>query len=100
MDKHKPHHELNDIKKCFRTPEQIRTANSSIISMGLLGLNKEDVVEVIQSLTIRNLYKSMTSYLDHQIWQDVYFTNYNEIRLYVKFTIDFEGYLLISFKQR
>lgn len=66
-----------------------------------LNFSDEDVVIVVQSLSIRDFHKSMTSQRDHTIWQDVYFPKYQGVELYVKFTRDEDDkyYLLISFKQ-
>lgn len=47
-----------------------------------------------------DLDKSMTSHLDHTIWQDVYKPTVGKTELYVKFTVDRQGqYFLISFKE-
>ena len=37
-----------------------------------LGLTLQDVVEVVQSMKRAHFYKSMTSFADHRVWQDVY----------------------------
>lgn len=57
------------------------------------------VVLCIQGITRRHLYKSMTSDADSRIWQDVYHVPFRDIILYVKFTTDPQGYLLLSFKE-
>ncbi|RKZ37078.1 MAG: hypothetical protein DRQ49_16855 [Gammaproteobacteria bacterium] len=57
-------------------------------------------MSVIQSLKYHHFYKSMTTYADHRVWQDVYHFEYNALSLYIKFMRDSEGYLIISFKKR
>lgn len=42
----------------------------------------------------------MTSQADHRVWQDVYHVPFKDLVLYVKFTTDAQGYLLISFKEK
>jgi motility quorum-sensing regulator/GCU-specific mRNA interferase toxin len=42
----------------------------------------------------------MTSIADARIWQDVYHVPCTVAVLYVKFTTDVEGYLVISFKEK
>ena len=42
----------------------------------------------------------MTSYADHRIWQDVYHVEWREVMMYLKFTIDDNGYLVVSFKAK
>lgn len=65
-----------------------------------LGLRRADVVRVIQSLTRERFYKSMTTFADHRVWQDVYRVPCEGCVLNVKFTTDAQGYLVISFKEK
>jgi motility quorum-sensing regulator / GCU-specific mRNA interferase toxin len=37
-----------------------------------MGLTSEEMLDVIAGLTRREFYKSMTTYHNHRIWQDVY----------------------------
>ena len=37
-----------------------------------MGLTSHEMLAVIAALTRRNFYKSMTTYADHRVWQDVY----------------------------
>ena len=37
-----------------------------------MGLRIPEMLEVVCSMTIANFYKSMTTYHDHTVWQDVY----------------------------
>ena len=48
-----------------------------------------------------HFFKSMTSYEDHRIWQDVYYVPSSAGLLYVKFTADVvTEFLLLSFKEK
>ncbi len=47
-----------------------------------------------------HFYKSMTSHSDHTIWQDVYHVPHGDIVLYLKFTVDAEGHIVISLKEK
>ena len=100
MEKHRPHYLLEAIKEAFADGDNLRMSLTSYRSAISLGLNRNDVVTVIQALTVKDFYKSMTSYADHRIWQDVYHARYEDLELYVKFTVDSEGYFLISFKEK
>jgi len=51
------------------------------------------------SLVNQDLYKSMTSYSDNKIWQDVYYKNIDTLELYIKLQIT-EKAIVISFKER
>jgi len=53
----------------------------------------------VQGLSGANFYKSMTSYEDHKVWQDVYHAEWRGKELYLKFQQVGE-YYVISFKER
>jgi len=57
-------------------------------------------VNTIQSIKRSDFLKSMTTYADHRIWQDVYNTTFNGYLLYIKFQIDEEGHFVVSFKEK
>jgi motility quorum-sensing regulator/GCU-specific mRNA interferase toxin len=78
----------------------LRITKTALTCAEKLGLTLQDVVDVIQSMTREQFFKSMTSIASHAIWQDVYHVPYEGIVLYVKFTTDAEGYLVISFKEK
>ena len=65
-----------------------------------LGINDlAGMCDVVMSLTIANFYKSMTTYADHRIWQDVYHaetTGGDEV--YLKLTV-IDDVLIVSFKE-
>jgi motility quorum-sensing regulator/GCU-specific mRNA interferase toxin len=65
-----------------------------------LGLRDDDIIEIIQTLRTQHFFKSMTTYANHRVWQDVYHADFRDLVLYVKFMIDNEGYLLISLKEK
>jgi motility quorum-sensing regulator/GCU-specific mRNA interferase toxin len=100
VEKRKPHHSLTTIKTTFATVEALRMTNSSRQTMRGLGMDYLDVVAVIQATTRQHFYKSMSSISDATVWQDVYHVPAGARVLYVKFTTDVDGYLLISFKER
>ena len=65
-----------------------------------LGMDEQAVVDVIASLTAEDFEKSMPSARDPAIRQDVYKPVVDSRELYVKFTLDAQGgLLLISFKE-
>lgn len=63
-------------------------------------MSRADIVLCIQGIVRPHFHKSMTSNADSRIWQDVYYVPFQAIVLYVKFTTEADGYLLISFKER
>nr|WP_318652759.1 type II toxin-antitoxin system MqsR family toxin [Pseudomonas sp. PDM22] len=54
---------------------------------------------VITGLTSADFYKSMTTYADHSIWQDVYRPWVNGRQAYVKLTLQGD-LLIVSFKEK
>lgn len=100
MEQLKPTYDLESIKSEFCAVARLRmtrTARNDALALGFL---MQDVITVIQSMTRQQFYKSMTSQADHKVWQDVYHVPASGIVLYVKFTMDVEGKLLISFKRK
>ncbi len=65
-----------------------------------MGFTLQDMVDAIQQLKRNNFVKSMTTFSDHRIWQDVYNTEYNGYCLYIKFQVDEMGHFVISFKEK
>ncbi len=62
-------------------------------------MDEQVVVNVVAGLLPRDFQKSMTSHLDRANWQHVYRPVVDGRELYVKFTLDAQGeLLLISFK--
>jgi motility quorum-sensing regulator/GCU-specific mRNA interferase toxin len=54
---------------------------------------------VVMALTPIDFYKSMTSYADHRIWQDVYRAKtLNGDEVYLKLTV-IDDVLIVSFKE-
>lgn len=100
MEKRRPHYSLGTIRATFTTVLALRITRTAIRCAHGLGLGLEDVVGIIQGITHQQFYKSMTSDANTAIWQDVYHVVHAGVVLYVKFTTDSEGYLVISFKEK
>ena len=84
-------------KPTFSTPKALNATGSA----AALGFGRAGIVEIIQSIERRDFDKSMTSYADHRVWQDVYHAPSEAGALYVKFTTDvMSGFLLLSFKEK
>lgn len=66
-----------------------------------LGFNRKAIVAALQRLTRKHFYKSMTSYANHRLWQDVYHLPHGEMVLYIKFTGEaVTGFTVLSFKEK
>ena len=98
MEKRTAHYSLDTIKTYIRNEQYFvtQTARQDYFS---LGLDDDEVIEIIMGLKPKNLYKSMTSYFDHKIWHDVYHEEYLGLKLYIKLQIN-DNAIIISFKER
>ena len=64
-------------------------------------LSVDQMQRIVGLLENRMLHKSMTTYADHRIWQDVYYTSYEDREIYIKVTYRTDGgHPIISFKER
>jgi len=96
MEKFNPSYNLSEFKQSdFRIT---RTAQRNAEN---LGFELENIREVISKMELKHFYKSMTSYANHKIWQDVYHVPYENMILYVKFTQNvISEFTLLSFKEK
>ena len=87
-EKRKPTYDLEAIKAVFATVAGLHATGSAVRGAAALGFG-------------RHFQKSMTSYADHRVWQDVYHVPSERGELYVKFTADaVTEFLLLSFKEK
>jgi motility quorum-sensing regulator/GCU-specific mRNA interferase toxin len=100
MEKKKPHYALDTIKATFATASSLRITTTATACAENLGIDLEGMVMIVQGMNREQFYKSMTSNRNSRVWQDVYHVTHDEVVLYVKFTTDSEGYLVISFKEK
>ena len=79
--------------------EKLNITGTAVRSAAALGFGRAEIVATIQTMDRKHFYKSMTSYGDHRIWQDVYHVPSAAGVLYVRFTADVvTEFLLLSFK--
>lgn len=97
MEKSIPHCKLSVVKAMIETGK-IRSTMSALAGGAAMGFNFEDIVNVVKSLTQADFYKSMTTYTDHQIWQDVYRPSTSVGEVYLKLTV-IDDVLIVSFKE-
>ncbi len=100
MEKRRAHYALDTIKATFSTPTALRITRSALTCARHLGIDLEGIIAVVQGTTREQFYKSMTSDASSAVGQDVYHVPCGSVVLYVKFTTDLEGYLVISFKEK
>lgn len=92
MEKKKREYELSDWKARFRNEKTrliTQLAYKGAASEGYMTV--EDISEVIERLCSKHFYKSMTTYKNHKIWQDVYRYQDGDKALYVKLQLSVDG---------
>jgi motility quorum-sensing regulator / GCU-specific mRNA interferase toxin len=97
MEKKKPHYNLSLIKEMIAAG-QVCATMSALTGGAALDFDFADMIEVVQALTSNDFYKSMTTYADHQIWQDVYRPCTSAGEVYLKLTV-IEAVIIVSFKE-
>jgi motility quorum-sensing regulator/GCU-specific mRNA interferase toxin len=97
MEHHTPRHDLAEVRRCIREGRVIVTA-TALRGARMLGLGLEDILDVALTLERGDFYKSMTTYRDHRIWQDVYRPQTSAGPVYFKLTVT-DRAVIISFKE-
>lgn len=96
MEKFNPTYNLEEFKNSDY--EITKTAQKGAEN---LGFELSEIDKVISTMEQKHFYKSMTSYANHKIWQDVYHVPYGGLTLYVKFTQNvISEFTLLSFKEK
>ena len=96
MEKFNPSYSLTEFKN-----SDFKITKTANMTAQELGFDKKGIREVISTMELKHFYKSMTSYANHKIWQDVYHIPYGEYILYIKFTQNVVSeFALLSFKEK
>jgi motility quorum-sensing regulator / GCU-specific mRNA interferase toxin len=99
MEKRTPHCKLTLIHALIQQGKvrATTTAFAGARELDIEGMT--GICAVVLSLATKNFYKSMTTYADHRIWQDVYHTTVtNGKEVYLKLTV-IDDVLVVSFKE-
>ena len=97
MEKRTPHCKLQVVKALIQAGKVSATV-SALEGGAALGLGFEDMLDILQALTVRDFYKSMTTNADHKLWQDVYRPSTLVGEVYLKLMV-VDGVLIVSFKE-
>ena len=71
-EKRTPHYDLIRLQEEVALRGAASFTKTALDGGWRMGLTTAEMLGVIASLSRRNFYKSMTTYADHRIWQDVY----------------------------
>ncbi len=72
MDKRTPHYDLARVQAGVAQLGAAAFTKTALDGGRTMGLTSAEMLAVIASLTRRDFYKSMTTFSDHRVWQDVY----------------------------
>lgn len=97
MEKRVPHCKL-PVVKALVASGKVRTTQAARVGASGLGLGLVDMLDVLTALQPTDFYKSMTTYADHTVWQDVYRPRTLAGDVYLKLTV-IDDVLIVSFKE-
>jgi motility quorum-sensing regulator / GCU-specific mRNA interferase toxin len=97
MEKRTPHCRLTEVKALVEVGK-VRATHSARLGATGLGFETSDMLAVVMALTAADFYKSMTTHVDHTIWQDVYRPSTQAGDVYLKLTV-IDDVLIVSFKE-
>src|SRR5258708_21197128 len=85
MEKRRPTYDLDAVIRTIGSTETLAITSSALRDAAALGFDRGGIVEMIQSIKRRMFFKSMTTFADHRVWQDVYHVPARGLVLYVNF---------------
>ena len=97
MEKRTPHCRLSIVKSMIQAGK-VRLINAARGGGKALGFEPAEIVDVVMALTVNDFYKSMTTWADHRVWQDVYRPTTKAGVVYLKLTV-IDDVLIVSFKE-
>lgn len=98
MEKKTPHTRLH-IVQTLVAAGKVRATKTAISGGIELGLTFDDMCDAISELKMTDFFKSMTTYNDHTVWQDVYRPILPCGAVYLKLTVS-NGVIIVSFKEK
>lgn len=101
MEKRKPSYDLNAIKAAIGSVETLSIKATALRNAEALGFDAAGIVNVILGTKRRMFVKSMSTFENHRLWQDVYHVPAASLVLYVKFQQDMlTEFTVVSFKEK
>lgn len=101
MEKRKPHYDLIAAQAIVARNGVKAFTGTALAGSKALGLNGDAACHVVTEMTPAMFYKSMTTHLNHAVWQDVYYAPLAYGRIaYIKLTLTESGKVVIQFKEK
>lgn len=99
MSKRSAHYKLEDVKAVVAERRRDAFTRTALNGIDEMGLTVTQAIAVLMGLRRNMLHKSMTTYADHRVWQDVYRAPCpNGKMAYIKVTVR-DGTVVIQFKE-
>lgn len=100
MEKRTPHYDLQEVQAAVARLGAAAFTKTALDGGRQMGLTTAEMLGVIAALARQNFYKSMTTYADHRIWQDVYHASTPVKKdAYIKITLR-DNAPVIQFKEK
>jgi motility quorum-sensing regulator/GCU-specific mRNA interferase toxin len=101
VEKKRATYDLEAIKLVLGSVETLAMTTSALSDALSLGFDRGGVAEVMTTIERNMFYKSMTTFADYRVWQDVYHVPARGMVLYVKFQADVvTQFTVMSFKEK
>ena len=101
MEKRRPTYDLAAVKQVLGAAETLAITTSALRDAIALGFDRRAIAATITGLDRTMFVKSMTTFADHRVWQDVYHATAEGLTLYVKVQADVvTEFRLMSFKEK
>ncbi len=101
MEKRRQTYDLEAIKLALGSIESLAITTSALRDATALGFDRAAIVETITGMERKMFVKSMTTFADHRVWQDIYHVPTRGLSLYVKFQADvITEFTVMSFKEK
>jgi motility quorum-sensing regulator / GCU-specific mRNA interferase toxin len=99
VEKRTPHYDLARVQADVARLGAAAFTKTALDGGRTMGLTSAEMLAVIASLSRHNFYKSMTTFDDHRVWQDVYQATPVREGAYIKITLH-GAVPVIQFKER
>lgn len=99
MEKRLAHHDLTAVIVLVRARKAAAFTKTALDGGREMGLTLAEMIDAVCALTPRHFFKSMTTYADNRVWQDVYHADTPAGKAYVKVTMRTDGAPVIQFKE-
>jgi motility quorum-sensing regulator/GCU-specific mRNA interferase toxin len=100
VEKRVPHYDLVNIQADVKRRGIAAFTKTALDGGRAMGLTSSEMLAVVASLGRRDFFKSMTTYADHRVWQDVYHRATPVGKdAYIKLTL-WDGAPVIQFKEK